>query len=600
MRSLVFGFLVSLSGLSFAYEIRTAVTTTSQVSHLWRNEQPFVWFKCWGGTGDIDAFEDGNSGKKTTYNTPSGTSAIEHSGGSRRVGFRPFAPQNLTWRTDVTGVRDFSIEFSQRLTLQQTTEKKDDCNVDRFHSRLDGLENSLTSTVTMVVPEHIYVIKIKKVVSQMPNGTFTPLKSEIHNIRPIGPSESSPGGMTLSLDLGESKYLFVTPGSEVSLAVQWGNKSLTDLDMKVKFELRMIGEDECAEFMDPKSKLSSNDYAKFYDEVLNPRDISSNPEAYISNIGCLRNPKFVQASLEHMHPLDFVKILEQASLKFGDRMVLLDARKQGEFGQAAWAVTYMTFFDLSKAFLKEIKKYCEMVTVKTSIGLETDEKIRVNDLAENTMSEIKFLLETVPLKTVGVLAEEIQKMEKRGLKYSDIPTGSDLYRLLNSVEKNLVESDLDVYDVIKQKYASLPHETSLAHQHELDVRHDLTVAHNYAQQIIDQFKIFYAGLSAQRDEVVRLDHIYNLYSGLANAHSAVLNSLGKDMEFFGLHESGLGTVSYRSMSKMNSLVFYQALNFLSTNFDSVMRANGSSGAFLDHDSNERLRAEIDDCVRGKR
>ncbi|MGL1687250.1 hypothetical protein ACSTHZ_23475, partial [Vibrio parahaemolyticus] len=73
------------------------------------------------------------------------------------------------------------------LTLQQTTEKKDDCNVDRFHSPLDGLENSLTSTVTMVVPEHIYVIKIKKVVSQMPNGTFTPLKSEIHNIRPIGP-----------------------------------------------------------------------------------------------------------------------------------------------------------------------------------------------------------------------------------------------------------------------------------------------------------------------------------------------------------------------------------------------------------------------------
>ncbi|MCB0355716.1 MAG: hypothetical protein KDD40_01845 [Bdellovibrionales bacterium] len=135
----------------------------------------------------------------------------------------------------------FHINFKKNIGEGAVLHHRNICNTRTWIYKVDTASSKVTTSVNVVVPENVWVLRIVKVVEKDPkilvNYNAQNVYQKVVGRSSIAKAESVSIGKTYN-------YFYVKPGDEIKLEVQFEDVK-TDIDLIASFEVTFFGNNRC-------------------------------------------------------------------------------------------------------------------------------------------------------------------------------------------------------------------------------------------------------------------------------------------------------------------------------------------------------------------
>jgi hypothetical protein len=581
--------------------IDVQVTSQSEVSHLWRNRQFAIFLKCWGGPDSIEVYKDPGSVNQSTAGSGSMGGSFQ---GKGHDGFESWVPNRVDWQTSLTKDRDLTISFSQKVSTGHSSAIENACSEQTFHSKLESLKNTLAVHAYFHVPDGVWLLRIKKAFENVTASTYNPIKTGIDTVERVTADYNtkedvdtfSKQAKELRLEIDGYIYYFVQPGSVVGLTVDWGTNELASSQVKVQFEIRMMGADYCAQtFGDPTSSTDLN-LKNVWGKLINSGMIESDPHTYVQRISCLRNKNYVSALLYANHGHDLVAALKNMNevdktINLPDDWSFED--KSPELRTVIKVASRMTILDLARSILRDLYVYCDDKEIVNVFGLDPDKKYKIKNYTYTArlLGRIRFLLEIVPSELMHFYANSLADFGSQRDTYGQIMADRSQFDWVKTLWETLTDKDYEVFTPIKYALNSLP-KTRSGGALRTEALLRAGNADSAAVQLNEAIRTSFAQFSRRENTVIDSVAISSSLARFEKEREKVKDAMKSDLEWF-LTDGDFSVTDSSFLKDM------QALNadLMMPIAEILNREHGSKLAdFLQHQSTKEFYRKVNSCL----
>lgn len=592
---LALAFAVSFSVTAHGDSVTTRVDARTDVSSLWRNSHPAKLFECWGKPDEARTWTDSeqtgssaNSGSVGAVHRPTG-----------KAGFRPYSPQTLTWKSELSPERDFSIEFRQDVTESQTSYIHHKCSTQRFVSRLDRLENRLRSNARLTVPPGVWLLRVRKSVETFNARTKHDLKISITGADPVaedsGASPLAGKPLPLKLAVGDAEYLMVEPGSNVDFSVDWSTREPHGLDFRAKFEIRMIGVDECRRRLGTPEEFGRSANPDTLARLFSIENSLDDPHGAIERISCLRNEDYLAALMYRGHGASLVRLYDGLNRGF---LEWQRRRNATPLFDALKLSTEIALLDSSRALMKDMLVYCSVDEVGDLFGAAPDRPVRLRgyQTMARAMARVKYLLDVAPLDLTAEYVALVEKLAAEGKTYREAAASPDSRRLLRELHDTLMDDEFMVFEPVHRLLTGLRPVVSGRAERltaETAAAAALTASREFQEELRTSFARFGAGSAAP----IGTAALRARFDRLRALHADVVRGLARDVEWF---LGATGDVDYPPFTRDLLILNHDLLRVASENLK-IGHASKLSGRFAEKflrlTETDRLYERALSCMR---
>lgn len=581
------------------------VTSQSEVSHLWRNRQFAIFLECWGGPDSIEVYKDPRSVDRSTASSGSMGDMFQ---GQGHAGFESWVPNRVDWQTSLTKDRDLTIAFSQKVSTGHSSTTENACSEQTFHSKLESLNNAIAVRAYFHVPDGVWLLRIKKTFGNVTANTYNPIKTGIDSVETVTADYNkqqdtdtfSKQAKELKLELDGYVYYFVHPDSVVGLTVDWGSDELASSQIKVQFEIRMMGEDYCAQTFGDPTGLADLDLRNVWGKLINSDMIETDPHTYIQRISCLRNKNYVMALLYANHGHDIVAALKNMNEAVKTMNVPDDwsfEDKSPELRTVIKVASRMTIFDLARYLLQDLHVYCDDKEITNLFGLDPAKKYKVTTYTYTArlLGRIRLLLEVVPYELIHLYANRLADLSSQGETYERFMKERSNFDWVKDWEK-LRSKDYEVFAPVKYLIDSLPKTKSgEALRTEALLRADN--GDRAAAQLDEAILTSFAQFSRRENTVIDSAAISSSLDQFEQERDKVKDAIKSDLEWFltGGDFSVTDSLFLKDMQALNTDLMMPIAEILNREHGSKLGASGSTD-FLRYQSTKDLYDEVNRCL----
>ncbi len=245
MKLIVFILFISCSAISFSADVRTSVTSTSDVGYFFEEKHhtkaDFIDMNfCWGkkstsseGTVDSERSRSGVAGslRDNIYV------------GGHGVSYRA---KDLLWETNFDEEEYiFNINIKKTLKLSDRVDNSDDCNTSVHTYKLNSSEVLVESSLTLDVPRDVWVVRFKSNIYSHVSSSF-----KFKGVYELGnaPGNEGPDKQNNIIQGADGYvYFFVRPGENIKLDFSFNDNSLVNSEYVGNIEVTFLGHNRCDE-----------------------------------------------------------------------------------------------------------------------------------------------------------------------------------------------------------------------------------------------------------------------------------------------------------------------------------------------------------------
>lgn len=519
-----------------ADEISTDVDSQATVSHLWRSSHPAKLFKCWGKPEEADTWTDKREGRSRGDNQ--GRLKTE-ARGDGKSGFQDYRPQSLSWKAELSKERDLSLEFHQEVTESQTSYIHHQCSTQRFVSRLDAVRNRLSSQARFQVPEGVWLLRIRKNLESQEGRTHQDLRASVSGvdevISDLATMKDGAGGRAVRLSVGDSEYLLVEPGSQVDFRVSWSSEEARNLAFQVKYQIRMIGVDECRHHFGSPVDFGRRSELESLAEDLRDDRVSKDPHTFIEKMSCLRNGDYLQSLMYSNHGRTLSARFMDLNQAFTEWLLRRAAPKDFDVIELT---TRMSLLEGARWLLTDFLIYCDVREVRSLFGLPaaSTAKARGYQVMARTMAQVKYLLDVVPIELTESYVRLVETLSKSNQTYASSLTSRSSLSVLRELHDTLMDDEFMVFQPIKHLLDDLKDLRS-GRKDRNQAREAAVRAISASEKFQSELRVSFQRFGSRDPSKVDPRGLRRAWAELQNAHSAILQGLNEDLEWFLGNES---------------------------------------------------------------
>lgn len=147
--------------------------------------------------------------------------------------------QKLEWNSAFDSKEyTFNVRLKKQAGRGAETTHRNTCNTRTWRYKVDAARSRFSSSVSVAVPDHVYVVRIRT------SGIKTGVQTQIKQVMSIGLVKDRPQ-LLEGLSLGDgTRYFFVNPGEEIRIQVSHDDVG-TDVNLVADFEITFIGHNRC-------------------------------------------------------------------------------------------------------------------------------------------------------------------------------------------------------------------------------------------------------------------------------------------------------------------------------------------------------------------
>lgn len=437
--------------------VETEVNIEAQITQLWTNEHPAKLFKCWGRAMQVELF---NEPLKDTSNENSGSISLNHHNTNQP--FTNFNPITGSWTSDLSEDRVFTLSFNQKVQAQQTTYRHQTCSTEKMYSQLDASSTSFKSHASMLVPNDVYLIRVKVLKKNMIGKSVHQLDARVLKAARVQEDNSKVDhsfkgdkGLSVEEDL---QYFFVKPNDRIDFAVSWESSSASDASIDVQYEIKMMGQDMCErDLWALNSRMKPN--LKELAELIQLDRPGADPHVAISRLACLRSSKYMGSLLYSHHATDLVDFLTELNNQLLQKQEQVNETAP-PFLRELSIVASMSLYDFAKTVLVDMSQYCDSrpVVIMTSGNEQAFGYIRGFHYAARHWHRIRLLFEQANSGLIPLFESFsglLKSAEDQQMKYSDINNETTL-RVMEHVFLSIFGSSFRTLSIVEYLIKGLP------------------------------------------------------------------------------------------------------------------------------------------------
>ena len=593
--------LVSWLDRARAVEGRASVSVSSQskVSYLYRDRKYATWFKCWGGPDTVDVSTDGDTQAVTSADR---VGSLEKTYRSRlKPGFTSFTPNQVSWNSDLSSEGDFTVEFKQTIVRSQTTEIENACSNQSFHSKLDELRNSIDAVADFIVPDGVYVVRIKKDFEEIQARTRSVMEAKARGLSSMDlEADRMTDVRSLDLKSGDYQYFFVKPGDQISMRLTWQSTELNNAKVMARYQIRMMGTDGCGKYF---GKLNAGEQRKMADWVslLNPDTINADPHGYIERVSCVRNKEYINSLIYGQHGQELISQLRQMyDRTFDWEGSAAKSSEAPKFGTAIRSAAYMSILEVSRILMEDLHAYCTITDINDLFVLPKGQSAKVRGYvhAARIYGRLRYLLSVIPRDIMKAYVDTLGDIEIRQQTYAVIDSNPRTRDVIKHQMATLMEINRRIFPVLRQWVTSLP-AASAGGARRSQLPSLIDEAGLAADDFLVQMRTSFLRFANRDSAVVETKILQDSLSVLDNRIQQMESVLKSDFDWFlGQNVQKPSTDAFlEDMQTLNTELIRVVTEILEKDFGKRIGTSGGKD-FLDMAAARRLFERTQNCLKG--
>lgn len=532
--------------------------------------------------------------------------------GTHRGGFREIVPNTVRWNTRIDNDRELRIEFEQKVVTQQSSNIENHCSNQTFHSKLETLKNEIRARAEFVVPDGVYLLRIKQVLNSVESRTENRIRTHVSklvstatdldqngNIRSGRPDYDLPKG--LNMKVGEFEYFFVRPGERVEFDVAWNSTERNDSKMKVGFDLSMMGYDGCGQLIGNLQGQSGVSVSKLMSQISSTESINENPHKFIEAMSCLRNPVYVDSMIYTNHGSQLISSLSELQNSFEKWEVDFSKETQKRYYEPIRTTFYMTLLEVSRNLLRDLTVYCDTKSISELFGLPAgrDYKIKGYTYTAQLYGKIRFLIHAVPIDILESYVSSLEYFHNQKMTYEDVNRQKSAMTVLHELSLTLQGINFESTEAIRRWVQYLPSAKSNG-QARNAITASITNMEEASRIALVEFRQSLVNFKRNSNDVVDFNSLKNAVNQLKQSRNNVLALFNADFDWFLSGNYSVGKSTFLEQTEQLAFdIVASSTDILSTFHGKKLSTSIIKWDFLRISETEKLIQDAKLCLGAK-